>query len=761
MTGNVAQPSRVVIVGGGPSGLSTAFHLLDDNPRADEVELTLYQLGWRLGGKGATGRSPGDERILEHGIHAFTGFYWNALATLDRAYGVAYGGDADIADRGRLARTIEEALVPSDFAALVNYVDNGTRMSPIRMKTDAGTPWVEVPDLSSGAAIEAVAGWATAQVRGLLNRIEAEGLLGRIATIIPWLIERRIERELERAMGHARAARHDELLASFDRMLGWLTDRALSDRYPHWTSLYPLFLVADLYRTILSGIIVDGLFTETGEVDTIDHLNYTEWLATHGLHPATMESTFPHAPALICFSLPDGDSSQTPTMSAATYLLWQLRDAFNEGHQYYFFQAGTGDTVVTPMYRALERLGVEFEFFHKLVAATPSADGEMIDELVFEIQARTIDGKPYEPLRPAGGGLGSVWPDQPRWEQLEQADEIRDALGPSDAVGGPHANLESAWCPWTGVGRKVLRRGVDFDLAVIALPPAAIAASCPELLADPLLQGAHDALPSVQTLQLQLWFDSTVADLGWNQAMAGTDRFTTIGLPDPLNGAVDYSDLIGFESWPEPGPKGQIQMCGPIQDMTSDDGARSDDPTYPDRMAARADAISGQFLRTFGISADRASGDRPNNPRSLDFSLLHDPGSDRTGEARLDNQYVRINIDPSERYVLAPKGSAAHRPSPWASRFRNIAVAGDWVYTGMNIGSFESAVMGGALAAYAVSGSPAPTDIPGYDLFHHEPPTNDGPCLLDRDLPPAPETIDLREDDEADKTAIADREAHG
>jgi hypothetical protein len=41
-------------------------------------------------------------------------------------------------------------------------------------------------------------------------------------------------------------------------------------------------------------------------------------------------------------------------------------------------------------------------------------------------------------------------------------------------------------------------------------------------------------------------------------------------------------------------------------------------------------------------------------------------------------------------------------------------LCGDWIYTGLNVGSVEGAVMGGRLASYAISGFPALADITGY-----------------------------------------------
>ena len=48
-------------------------------------QITVYQLGWRLGGKGASGRGP-SQRIEEHVLHLWMGFYENAFALMRACY---------------------------------------------------------------------------------------------------------------------------------------------------------------------------------------------------------------------------------------------------------------------------------------------------------------------------------------------------------------------------------------------------------------------------------------------------------------------------------------------------------------------------------------------------------------------------------------------------------------------------------------------------------------------------------------------------
>src|SRR3954463_6931087 len=55
--------TRVAIIGGGCASLTTAFELTRPE-LAGRYAVTVYQMGWRLGGKGASGRGVHD-RIEE------------------------------------------------------------------------------------------------------------------------------------------------------------------------------------------------------------------------------------------------------------------------------------------------------------------------------------------------------------------------------------------------------------------------------------------------------------------------------------------------------------------------------------------------------------------------------------------------------------------------------------------------------------------------------------------------------------------------
>ena len=67
------------------AGLTAAWRLSEPGWRDELESITVYQRGWRLGGKGASSRGP-NGRIEEHGLHLWLGYYENAFRLLRECY---------------------------------------------------------------------------------------------------------------------------------------------------------------------------------------------------------------------------------------------------------------------------------------------------------------------------------------------------------------------------------------------------------------------------------------------------------------------------------------------------------------------------------------------------------------------------------------------------------------------------------------------------------------------------------------------------
>jgi uncharacterized protein with NAD-binding domain and iron-sulfur cluster len=67
-------------------------------------------------------------------------------------------------------------------------------------------------------------------------------------------------------------------------------------------------------------------------------------------------------------------------------------------------------------------------------------------------------------------------------------------------------------------------------------------------------------------------------------------------------------------------------------------------------------------------------------------------------------QFVRLNIDRSDRYVLALPGSLVDRPRATHPLRPNLHFAGDWTRNGVDIPCMEAAVVSALQVAQGLTG---------------------------------------------------------
>ena len=703
MTTNQTTPT-IHILGGGPSGLSAAFHLTSPefNPDwKDRYRVVVHQLGWRLGGKGATGRNAemGD-RIEEHGIHLFGNMYANSLHMVDAAHHELGNGSV-----------MDIEFEPSNTQLVSTFRHGGWQGFGGSLPHNHGIPWqdhhaiatpeqlfeslkVTVKGILDGEVL-ARPGMGPEHDPSLFDRIEAVadtafiGLTTALSDGIHRLFHHDHESPLERLLDET-----GHIIDKLERQLEH-SDSTVSD-LAFW-----MLIQIDLIATCIRGTLADEILTEG--IDSIDHVPYRDWLHQHGCHELTMSSGLPQAIPNTCMSYPMGDTTGLPTMAASAYLTFVLRQLLAPGNAAYFFKVGTGETIILPIYDTLVARGVEFEFFHKITRVVPAADGSRVEAVVYEQQTRTKDGSPYEPLRTLADGQ-RVWPSTPRYEQLVDGDEWQTR----------GINPESWWADWTGEETTMLL-GPD-DQVVVALPPAAQAIVCKE--AADAKEGWRTMLAEVRstpTEALQLWFKKTTEELGWPKLPA-TGRWMTPTFLPPLFAVADFSRALPWENWPADGPKGLLYFCGPLQ--LPDPEPDFDDHDFPARMKQQVFGGVSQLMLSLGNLLP-AAGAGTVYPQALDPDVLWcGADDDAAGINRLRQQYYRANIDPNERYTLSEPGKLRYRLKAWESGYDNVALSSDAIYTGFNIGSFEGSVMSGMLASAALVGSPTIHQIIGYETFH-------------------------------------------
>ena len=127
-------------------------------------------------------------------------------------------------------------------------------------------------------------------------------------------------------------------------------------------------------------------------------------------------------------------------------------------------------------------------------------------------------------------------------------------------------------------------------------------------------------------------------------------------------------------------------------------------PAFPAQQLARVRAAAKSWLdeNTAAIWPKATPGP---GAKSLNWDLLVARDGVQ-GEARLDDQWLRANIDGTERYVLTVKGSTKYRMKAGDTGFSNMVIAGDWVDSGFNVGCVEAATMAGMQASRAICGYP-------------------------------------------------------
>jgi len=440
--------------------------------------------------------------------------------------------------------------------------------------------------------------------------------------------------------------------------------------------------VAGLVLACARGAAADGLLAGPAGFAAIDHLDFREWLAGHSASPETLDSPLVRGMYDLVFAYEDGDPER-PRFAAGLGLFLASKLFFEyRGSIFWKMRAGMGEVVFAPLYQALRARGVRFEFFSRVDQLHLAADRRSLAAITVARQARLADGvAAYDPLVTVGGL--PCFPARPRQEQLATTPVAGD--------------FESHWGRRDGEEPVILVAGADFDAAVLATSLGMVPHLCRELLADSgRWRRMVDHVPTVATQAVQLWLRSTDAELG-----APSGNPTVSGMMHPFQTLAAMGHLVERETWPEDERPGTAAyLCSTLTEAVA---ARPAEAAAVVRDNARA-FLEGRAGSVWPGAVD-ASG-------RFRWDLLAG-GGEAEGPDRLDSQFWTASVDPSDRYVQSPPGSAAHRLRADESGYDNLFLAGDWVNCGLNAGCIEAAVLGGLEAANAVRGRPLLEGVSG------------------------------------------------
>jgi uncharacterized protein with NAD-binding domain and iron-sulfur cluster len=732
------NPVRVAVIGGGCASIAAAFELTRPEHKG-KYQVTIYQLGWRLGGKGASGRGPAD-RIEEHGLHLWMGSYENAFRLMRECY-------AELDRDRRKCRIADwrDAFSPAPFIGLAESARDGSYWNFLSyFPPGDGLPGDPLSEHDPFTVTSYLARTASI-LRTLLLAVQA----GRSSRT-----SRGEAREHPREHPDARRSDQQEPRsgkASSDpaqRMarllgLGWIaTTAGLIEAFEvlelmFARSLFPVNAIEQLLEVIVAsarrqleatigndpellvlwqgidltmasmrGILRFGLIRDPRGFDAINDYDFREWLRINGASERSIESPLIRGAYDLVFAYEDGDY-QRPRHGAGVALRGALRMLFSSrGSIFWKMHAGMGDIVFAPMYEVLKKRGVGFRFFHRLerlrlADPTSLATGERgyVKALEFDVQAKIKNGKDYQPLIDVGGM--PCWPSKPDWSQL--ADGVKLEREARD--------FESHW-DQRKIATKTLRVMDDFDFVVLGVGLGAIPYVCQDLIErDQRWRDMVTHVKTVNTQAFQIWLSKDMAELGWNDPPLALSAFV-----QPFETWADMSHLISEEKW-RVSPSAIAYFCSALKDSVSPEETSEEDYPKKRRMEVRDNAIDylNNDIAQLWPKAVRRRGE-------FRWDLLMDPTGNassrkarESGEARFDTQHWTANVSPSERYVLSLPGTQKYRISPLDNTYDNLTIAGDWTNCGLDAGCVEAAVISGMLAAHAISSSPALEDIVAYD----------------------------------------------
>ncbi|MGB0941534.1 MAG: NAD(P)-binding protein [Marinomonas sp.] len=701
---------KLAVLGGGVATITSLFDLTSQPDWKEKYDITLYQMGWRLGGKGASGRNLEDHgRIEEHGIHVWFGFYYNAFKCMRACY--------EELDRpkDKPLSTLYEAFTPHHSTALAQDFRHDWSVWPVNVPPLPGKVGEGADPVDILEALSVLINWLLKQAEKEPEPLDEDANFFDFISHVKDEVEDYFEDEIILVAvkklkvvknGLSECATQKDK-NKFDKLINEIIC-IMEDVRETLTGLLSIparlnlkinriYTSLDFVLTMGIGVLKGELYVP-GALSKINDQNFKDWLTLWGASELTTSGPLMNGMYGGFFAYKDGDLSQ-PNVEAGTVIkagLWAIvavRESF-----VWRMHAGMGDVVFAPYYEVLKRRGVKFKFFHQVeeICAIEKDGRHLISEIRIAQQVPLKQGvDEYCPLVDVKDL--PCWPSAPLYKQIEPS--IAAKLIENDI------NLESFWSNWSELydqPKITLKMGEDYDQVIFGISVASIPSVAPSLMAlNPVFKTMAEGLSTVATQAYQVWQNQDIESLGWPEYKEGEEAPEILGFDSQsLDSWADVSYLVKREEWqagdPD-SPKDISYFCGVF---APDTAPKAPDPSYPKSQKAKVEAgVKDFMLNRVGFLWPNA------NPQEgvYKWEYLVAP-SQMKGEERLDAQYCRANIDPSERYVQSTVGTTKLRLKTDESGFDNLLITGDWILNGFNMGCVESATISGLQTARAVKG---------------------------------------------------------
>lgn len=695
-----ATKQKIAILGGGIGALTAAFELTEQDPDGSRYDITIYTLGWRLGGKAACGRDADrDYRAYEHGLHVWAGFYDNAFDLVQRLYARLRE------DEDAWGRFFE----PLNHFTVAEYIDGDWKPWVLTAQPNEFAPGLDVaPDLGpftllfgvlSELAIllnfDDVPETPRREIQAAAEEAIAEVFPGRglgdgesALTVLREFAQMRREDPSRFTAEDARTL----IDASRRQTFATLQHEKLPDTARRLNILFDLGLA--LTNGLLSDEVIDG------GLDAIDLYEWTDWMRAQDCPEDSLQSALVRGCYDYVFAF-GADGKRNIGAGTATTAL--LRFLFTyKGSIFYALRETMGDFLFAPLYDYLSGAkNVKFEFFCKIRSLTLAKDRPVLEEILFDRQVLLADGVlTYDPLVEMPSVGRRTWPSTPKTSEIKDGYKLEGH------------DLESAWTDWIDAapGRRLRLRSADdgkpyddiFDIAILATSFGGLDATCSNLKARlPAWRKCLNGVQTIPTMALQLWLYPDTEHLGWPDPQTVLTAFEEPSeVPPQFDSWEDNTRLLRLEAPREvdPQPRSLAYFAGEFP-LARDEPPRPC-PEFPEQQGqlVRQIAVDWMNARLPGLWRKAKGGS------GFAWDLLEAPVG-ATGDERLDSQFWRANINPWDRYVLSAPGTLECRLWPDESGVENLYLAGDWVRSGLNAGCIEAAVIAGRMVARAITGA--------------------------------------------------------